>query len=129
MKEDLHELAQFTDAVVAGAGYNDNKWDVDNRDESEYACDPTYDRRIIYSTEHAEARIRERRSGALEIVVFIWSDTNEKGTRVIRQFIPELETFAQRKAYLKRVARYVEKLNTKMSAVDDCIEKMSDDIW
>ena len=92
-------------------------------------CDPTYDRRIIYSTEHAEARIRERRKGDAEIVVFIWSDTNEKGTRVIREYIPELETFAQRKAYLKRVARYVEKLNTKMSAVDDCIENMRDAIW
>ena len=121
-----HELAIFTEddfANVTKAGYG---WNTRLQHKSEHVCRPDYDRRIVYSTSSAEARLREDQHGYCELCVFVWSIADKKGIRVLKTTMPKLETAAQRRKYLKQVAAYTEKLNKKMKELDKLTSEMDD---
>lgn len=129
MAKNKHPLAIFGGNMTKGTGLNGHDWDISKLDKSEYVCEPERDRRIIYSVKNngsdAEARIREARNGSrLELLIFVWSDADEHGIRVIYENVPyeDLDTPIKRRAYLKCVTRLTESLAKQMVSLDSVVK-------
>ena len=134
MAKNKHPLAIFGGNTTKGTGFSGREWDISLIDQGRDICEPEADRHIIYGvkthyTNYVEARIREARKGTkLELLIFVWSDEavdDTHGIKVIHEDVPvdDLETLAQRRAYLKCVASVVETLAKRMKSLDDAIKK------
>ena len=124
MAKGQHALSIFGGDITKGTGVS-TEWDISLIDKSEHICEPERDRRIIYTVKHngsdAEARIREVRKGSrLEVLIFVWSSSDDKGILAIKEDVPfeDLDTVKKRKAYLKTVAKVTETLASKMVSLD-----------
>ncbi len=118
-----HDLAIFTEAEIQSANGH-FEWVTRWQHEGEWINDRTRDRRIVYPATQAEARIREDRYGHLDVLIFVWSNNQKEGIKIIETKVPtsELDTAVKRRGYLKRIVRYTERLSLKMTDLDSSAE-------
>jgi hypothetical protein len=134
MAKEQHALSIFGGDTTKGTGVS-TEWDISLINYSEHINEPERDRRIIYNVTYngseAEARIREVRKGSrLEVLIFVWSSSDDHGILAIKEDVPieDLDTMKKRKAYLKTVAKVTENLASKMVSLDLAISNGTEKI-